>query len=149
MKYAIWMLLPVLMLGIGCGSDSSTAPSAEQQDVVANTSFTLAPGEFRDYNFSVDLFTQRDVVLVGDFSATGTGNNAIRVLLMTETEFSIWQTTGSATMLYDSGDVASGTLNYSVSNSGLYRLVYSNVADTTGEKSVTTSTNVLYYIIEE
>lgn len=149
MKHAIWILLSVFMLGIGCGSDNPAATSVEQQAVIVDTSFTLAPGESRDYFFSVDLFSQEDVTVRGDFTASGESNSEINVAVMTETEFLLWQTLGSATMVYESGAVASGELNLSLSETGSYRLVYSNVSDMAVEKSVTASVSIFYFKIGE
>lgn len=144
----VWgVLIVALVFVAGCGGDDNPVVSNDREEVIVDTSFTLRAGDSRDYNFRVDTFTQKNVNIEGSFSV-GSGNT-IQVLLMSEAAFNAWRSTGAVDALYNSGTVASGNINIAMDTTGLYRLVFSNVADATNDKSVTTSVKMSFVLVEE
>ncbi|MGI0047543.1 MAG: LEA type 2 family protein [Nitrosotalea sp.] len=98
---------------------------------VANSVYQVKPHTYTYIQFNI----QCSGTLTGKFSAQAALGNNIIVYVMDSTGFRQFQSGGSASTYYNSGKVASGTLNIGLP-SGQYYLILSNLYSTISTKNV-------------
>lgn len=95
-------------------------------EVITDGSIAIKPHGFASYKINVPEGAI-DVAVNGQFDASGRAENDIQVLLLTESEFVIWQSGYATSPFYDSGKVARENLQASLpSQSGTYYLIFNN-----------------------
>ncbi|MHB8702456.1 MAG: hypothetical protein ACYC7D_15745 [Nitrososphaerales archaeon] len=108
---------------------------------------SIAPSRFMYIKMNIDPNTHKAFV-VGNFTSTGsTGDNAIRVFLVNQTEFQTFQSSGQANeSVFSTGEISSGTINAQIpQGGGQYYLLFDNSFDSSTAKSVNATVNLLYY----
>lgn len=112
-------------------------------ETIADGSFSIKPHGFATYKVSVPEGAI-DVGVVGQFEANGRAENDVQVLLLTDSEFAVWQSGYATSPFYDSGKVSKADIQAVLpSKSGDYYLVFSNKPSRT-EKTVRVSTGLRY-----
>jgi hypothetical protein len=118
------------------------------QSVLERT-FSLVPRGFRYYTFSLPGGSSH-VALVGEFTTTPEGNkvsdgaagaaSGVELLVLSEAEFTVWQTGYSTTSVYDSGRVAQANVRAELPlGAGIYYVVFSNKFPAAGASNVRAS----------
>jgi len=136
MKKMCYILLPVLVLFLGCGDDKSNTPSINQI-IGADEPITLAPGAFKEFAVNVDLNAHDNAIIRGEFSVRD--GEKITVLVMSSDAFTTWRANGSATTIFSSGQISNGEVDETIDESGNYYVVFSNKSDSAKEKRVFSS----------
>ncbi len=98
---------------------------------IANSVYRVGSGTYTSIPFNM----QCSGTVTGEFSAQAALGDNIIIYVMDSTGFSQFQSGHSASTYYNSGKVASGTLNISLST-GQYYLVLSNTYSTISTKNV-------------
>ena len=151
----LWILLAILLLFIAWAvmSDSTSAQQVQefvgwkQDRPILDSSFSVGPHTFRYYKFALPEGSV-NVAAVGQFKSTAesqsAGNrktqaadkaggsdidNSIEVFVLTESAFAVWQNGYATSSVYDSGNIAAGTIQADIpAGAGIYYLVFSNKA---------------------
>ncbi len=153
-RWLLWTLLAILVAFIGWVliSDSTAAQEVQefvgfkQDRTILDSAFVVGPHTFRYYKFALPEGSV-NVAVVGQFTAAadnqGTGNRksqpndkndkasdtdaGIQAYVLTEPAFTVWQNGYATSSLYDSGNVAEGTVQADIpAGAGIYYLVFSN-----------------------
>jgi len=140
------LLLFVTALAWVATSDSSAAQDIQEMvgwkhdEIVLDSQFSVAAHSFRYYKFSLPEGSV-NVAVVGEFTsaadvpeakgkskaAAPETDNQIQVTVLSDAAFTIWQNGYGATSLYDSGNVAHGTVQADIPpGAGIYYLVFNN-----------------------
>jgi hypothetical protein len=117
--------------------------SSTHSTILVNGVLTVQPGQYYYYEFLVPSGATTAVVS-GSFSISPGTSSTIEVLVFNQTNYVSWSGGHAATSYYDSGQVASGTVNANLPGAGTYYLVYSNSVYTAAVKSVQTTVNLTY-----
>lgn len=138
----------VLLVGFVANRVSNTI-SKQQVVNIVNETITIQPGHYNYY--WVNIPTGSTIIhIAGTFTVSGGGGyyggNYVEVLVMDQTNYANWQNQLQSSPLYDSGQVASGTISASLTTSGKYYLIYSNNYSST-IKTVQTTASLYYYIV--
>ena len=117
----------------------------KQDRIILDSTFSVGPHTFRYYKFALPEGSV-NVAVVGQFKASADsqsssnrksqpgdknkvvdGDNNIEVYVLTDSAFTVWQNGYATSSLYESGKVASGTVQAEVpAGPGIYYLVFSN-----------------------
>ena len=110
----------------------------KHDQIILDKPFTVAPHLFRYYKFSLPEGSA-NVAIVGQFTAAAVGNSAdsqdgdhsndsgVEVFVLTDADFTAWQTGRATASIYDSGVVAAATVKADLpAGAGTYYLVFSN-----------------------
>lgn len=134
-RFAIWLLVPALLLLAGWWAATSNNDYAQQIQRFATKSHdqTIAPAVFSVkargyscYKFAVP-FGATDVAVRGEFSATGDSASELEVYVFTDDAFVNWQYGYSPSSYYNSGRVRQADINAALpSRPGTYYVVFSN-----------------------
>jgi len=143
MKKTYFVLVAVILFVVGCGSDNTLKPTIDQI-IGANEPVVLAPGTYKEFRFTINVDEYDNSAIRGEFSVVA--GEKVRVMVMTETSFNTWRTTGTASFLYESGTISNDELDINLDESGNYYLVFSNQFDTTKDKSIFSSVALLFDI---
>ena len=153
-RWLLWTLLALLAGFIGWVliSDSTAAQEVQefvgfkQDRTILDSAFSVGPHTLKYYKFSLPEGSV-NVAVVGQFSAAADSqstlnrksapsdknnkasdpDNGIEALVLTEAAFTVWQNEYATSSLYDSGNVAEGTVQADIpAGAGIYYLVFSN-----------------------
>ncbi len=115
-------------------------------DVVANSTFTVEARTWRYYTVTVTgiMYSPH---LEGSFTASGGSGNDIKVLIMTETDYTNWSNGHAVNPAYYSGQLTTSTFDVSV-GTGKYYIVYDNTFSSVSNKSVRTTVHLNYMMYE-
>lgn len=151
-------VLAVFILWAGL-SDTRAAQQVQefvgwkQDRVILDAAFSIGPHTFRYYKFALPEGSV-NVALVGQFTSSADGTNAsnhrstnkskseeidnnIEVYVLSEPAFTVWQNGYSASSVYESGRVATGTVQADIpAGAGIYYLVFSNKSAPKTPKSI-------------
>lgn len=117
--------------------------SSTHSTILVNGVVTVQPGQYNYYQFVVPSGATT-VIVSGSFS-TSPSNSTIEVLVFNQANYVSWGGGAhAATPYYDSGQVASGTVNANLPGSGTYYLIYNNGYSTTTLKSVHSVVTLTY-----
>lgn len=117
-----------------CGDDSLTAVIFE--DVIVDSTPTIAPGAFVSYDFVVDLSVMIGPIVTGVFDTNLGTPGTIQFFILTEESFALWQNAESFTAVFATGQTEGGEFEIPINVSGNLRLVLSNPADATDDRMV-------------
>ena len=149
-----WLFLGMLLLAGAAiawvaTTDNSIAPQIKAYlvtahvETIADGSVAIKPHGFASYRVNVPDGAI-DVVVSGQFDASGRSENDLQGLLLTDAEFVIWQSGYATSPFYDSGKVPSATMLASLpSRPATYYLIFSNKPSRT-EKTVHFTTALHY-----
>jgi zinc-ribbon domain len=156
-RWLLWTLLAILagVISWALISDSTGAQLVQefvgfkQDRVILDSEFSVGPRAFRYYKFALPEGSV-NVAVVGQFTSAAdnqvAGNrkkqpgdkskgkanddasdNAIQVYVLTEPAFTVWQNGYATSSVYDSGNVAEGSVHADIpAGAGIYYLVFSN-----------------------
>jgi hypothetical protein len=153
-RWLLWIVLAILAAGAlwTVISDSTAAQEVQefvgfkQDRTILDSAFSVGPHTFRYYKFALPEGSV-NVAVVGQFSAAADSqstlnrksapsdknnkasdpDNGIEALVLTEAAFTVWQNEYATSSLYDSGNVAEGTVQADIpAGAGIYYLVFSN-----------------------
>ncbi|HEX7482291.1 MAG TPA: hypothetical protein VF350_02340 [Candidatus Bathyarchaeia archaeon] len=116
---------------------------------IVDASFTVDPGSYKAYNFTMPSDTTYSGVS-GTFNVTTPNSSDFRVFIWDNAAFTNWQANGASLHLgfgvisfYDSGWSTNGTINSSSYPGGTYWVIYTN----NSTKVVNVTTEVSFYYI--
>lgn len=133
-RLALWSLAAIVLgaLAWAAASGNSVASEIKQYvttahaETIAEGSVAIKPNGFASYKLTVPEGAI-DVAVTGQFDARGRAEKDIRVLLLSDTEFVIWQGGYAISPYYDSGNVSQSKLQAQLpSRPGTYYLIFSN-----------------------
>ena len=133
-KIVLWLLVLAIVVAFGwlVTADNSIASQlkayliTEHAETITEGSVTLKPHGFVSYRVSVPEGAI-DVAVTGQFDASGRAENDIQALLLTDSEFVVWQSGYATSPFYDSGKVSQGNLQAGLpARAGTYYLIFSN-----------------------
>lgn len=133
-RLLVWLAVLAAVGAIGwiAATDNPIRPLVKEfvitahSEVITDGSIAIKPHGFISYKVNVPEGAI-DVAVNGQFDASGRAENDVQVLLLTESEFVIWQSGYATSPFYDSGRVARDDLQASLpSRSGTYYLIFSN-----------------------
>ena len=149
-----WIFLALLLIAVIWVTFSANPFAASLREIagdkpdqsVLERTFSLAPRGFRYYTFSLPGGSSH-VELIGEFTATPEGNKGsegqenaatgVEFLVLSEAAFSVWQTGGRATSIYDTGRVTRADVRAEVpEGAGVYYVVFSNKFPAAGSNNV-------------
>jgi hypothetical protein len=119
------LLLCLPLLFVGCGSSNNPADAGGRP--IANETFTVPGGTFRQFSFVLDADVQRNAFLQGTVEVE---NGSIDMAVMDENNFLIWQTGNTPAVLYSPGLTPSASFRLPIDASDTYYLVFSNETST-------------------
>ena len=100
--------------------------TTEHAETITDGSIAIKPHGFATYRVAVPEGAI-DVGLTGEFEASGRADNEVQVLVLTDSEFVVWQSGYATSPFYDSGKVCKADMQASLpSRAGTYYLVLSN-----------------------
>lgn len=131
----VTLTLAVLVL-VGGGwllsTHSSVAPqiksyiTTDHAEMITDGSIAIKPHGFASYRISVPDGAI-DVTVNGQFDASGRNDKNVQVLVLTDSEFVVWQGGYAISPFYDSGSTATSNLQASLpARAGSYYLIVSN-----------------------
>ena len=132
-RITVWILGVVLLLGF-LWAASSNHPFAQQlreyagshTEAVGETVFSVKPRSFSSYKFTVPPGAA-NVVVSGQFSATGGSENDVEVYVLTDDAFVTLRSGYAASTYYDSGRVSQSNFQATLPfGGGAYYLVFDN-----------------------
>jgi hypothetical protein len=95
-------------------------------ETITDGSIAIKPHGFATYKVTVPEGAI-DVGVSGRFEASGRADNDVQVLLLTESEFAVWQSGYATSPFYDSGKVSQADMQAVLpSRAGGYYLIFSN-----------------------
>ena len=95
-------------------------------ETITDGSIAIKPHGFAAYRIAVPEGAI-DVGLTGQFEASGRADDDVEILVLTDSEFVVWQSDYATSPFYDSGKVAKADMQASLpSRAGTYYLVLSN-----------------------
>ena len=115
------LLLCIPLLFLGCGGDDNPADAGGR--AIADETFTLPGGTFREFRFSVDTDVQRNVFLQGTVE---TEDGSIDIAVMSESNFQQWQAGNTPQVLYSPGLTPRASFRLPIEDSDTYYLIFSN-----------------------
>ena len=140
-RSVLWVLLAILGGGVlwvsisaGPVAQGVRALLGDKPDrVIVDSAFSVGPHTFRYYQFSLPVGSA-NVAAVGQFksatqspAAAAEVDNSIEAYVLAESAFTAWQKGYATGSLYDSGNVAQGTVHAEIpAGAGIYYLVFSN-----------------------
>jgi len=132
---------------------SGDIPAAQQLQKLFTTSQTEAiipatlsvnPHSFSAYKFTVPA-SASNVVVSGEFKATGGSTNEVEVHVLADAAFAAWQSGYSTNTYYSSGRVSQGDINAVLPpGAGTYYVVFNNKFSPRMAKSVQADVNLRY-----
>ena len=148
----VWLLLLLLPFGMWWAT-SGDIPAAQQLQKLFTTSQTEAiipatlsvnPHSFSAYKFTVPA-SASNVVVSGEFKATGGSTNEVEVHVLADAAFAAWQSGYSTNTYYSSGRVSQGDINAVLPpGAGTYYVVFNNKFSPRMAKSVQADVNLRY-----
>ncbi len=121
-RIAIWFVVLVLLL-VAWWVSFAAIPHTE---TITETPFSVNSHSFSSFRFTVPPGAT-NVVVSGQFSATGGSANDVEVFVLTDDAFAAWQGGYSTNMYYDSGRVTQSSINAALPpGAGTYYLVFNN-----------------------
>ena len=127
-----------------CSGDSSTQTTGPTPHTVAlaNGVVTVAAGTWAttQVNVTSDMLTPS---VTGTFTAAGGSGNDIKVYVMSATDYTNWSNGHSASAVYSSGQVTTGSYNVLLVT-GTYYVVYDNSFSVVSAKNVSTLVDLNY-----
>jgi hypothetical protein len=164
-RVVLWVVLAILAIGVFWVSIIA-GPIAQEvrgllgfkpDRIIVDAAFSVGPHTFRYYKFAVPE-ASANVAAVGQFkSAAGNftvgspspagdqnasdqnkeTDTSIEAYVLTEPAFKVWQKGSATSSLYDSGNVAEGTVQADIpAGAGIYYLVFSNKSAPKTSKAV-------------
>ena len=143
-QVTLWLLLIALALVIFWAATGDN-PLAQQvrrlaskshTETVAPAVFSVKPHGFASYPFTVPSGSV-DVVVSGEFTATGDSSSEIEVYVFKDDAFVNWQYGSSPSAYYSSGRVIKGNINAELpAGAGTYDVVFNNNFSPRTTKSV-------------
>src|SRR6266404_1125844 len=127
-----------LALALVLGNQSSPLPAEAQQDreiPVVRSTFKVDPAKAAYWSFKIPTYVM-DGRIAGNALAAGGAGNDIRVLVLTERQFQLWQQNQPIQGLFDSGQRRSVVLSVRVSDPGTYFVVFDNRFSLVSPKNV-------------
>jgi len=118
----------VLATAFVLGSLLTLSPVEAQQDresPIVRSAFRVDPAKAAYWSFKVPTYVV-DGRIAGNALAAGGAGNDIRVLVLTERQFQLWQQNQPIQGLFDSGQRRSVVLSVRVSDPGTYFVVFDN-----------------------
>lgn len=119
------LLLCIPLLLIGCGNDNNPADAGGRP--IADETFSVSGGAFREFHFTLDADVQRNAFLQGSIEVQ---NGSIDIAVMDENNFQIWQSGNTPAVLYSPGLTPRATFRLPIDASDTYYLVFSNIQGT-------------------
>ena len=112
-------------------------------ETITDGSIAIKPHGFATFKVTVPEAAM-DVAVTGRFEANGRADNAVQALLLTDSEFAVWQSGYATSPFYDSGTVSKADIQAVLpSRAGDYYLVFSNKPSRV-EKTVHLAAGVRY-----
>jgi hypothetical protein len=143
------LVVVVVILTAIFANQSVTPKSTPLLYRIVDASFTIDPGSYKVYNFTMPSDTTYSGVS-GTFNVTTPNSSDFRVFIWDNAAFTNWQAHGASLHLgfgvisfYDSGWSTNGTISSSSYLGGTYWLIYTN--NSTKVVNVTTEAS-FYYI---
>ncbi len=131
-RIAIWFAVLVLLL-VAWWVSFAAIPHTE---TITETPFSVNSHSLSSYRFTVPPGAT-NVVVSGQFSATGGSANDVEVFVLTDDAFAAWQGGYSTNMYYDSGRVTQSSINAALPpGAGTYYLVFNNKFSLRAAKAV-------------
>jgi len=131
------LLLCLPLLFMGCGGDDNPADSGGRP--IADETFTLPAGTFREFHFSLDADVQRNAFLQGTVDVE---NGSIDIAVMDENNYQIWQAGNTPAVLYSPGLTPRANFRLPLDTTDTYYLVFSN---TQGSDSRTVTSEIFLF----
>jgi len=142
------IFVAVILLAI-FSNQGVTPKSTPELFRIVDASFTVDPGSYKAYNFTMPSGSSNKGVS-GTFNVTTPNTSDFRVFIWDNAAFTNWQTHGASLHLgfgvisfYDSGWSTSGTISHSSFPDGTYWLLFTN--NSTKPVNVTSEAS-FYYI---
>ncbi len=148
----IWVFLLLLLVAIwwAASSDNTVAQqfrdlaSGAHTEAITEKSFVVGPRSFSSYKFTVPSGAV-NVSVSGQFNATGSPENEVQVLVLSDDAFVTWHNGFAITPYYDSGKVGQGTIRAALpTGDGAYYLVFSNNFSAKATKAVQADVTLHY-----
>jgi hypothetical protein len=110
-----------------------------------NVAFTLMPGAYHSYEFSVPP-NHLDVTLQGTFSSAGNGDDSIQVYVFSEDDYISWKNGYNVFKFYDSGEVNRGSFSIPLRSwsADRYHVVFNGKSSPHGPKAVKANLSLIY-----
>jgi predicted nucleic acid-binding Zn ribbon protein len=131
-KWALWALLPILLIVLFWLNTSHTTVSSAMPQVfghqhtqATHAAITVRAVSFASYSFTVPS-DATDVSITGHFSAAGGMGNDIEVFVLGQDAFVNFRNNHPANAYYSSGKVTQDTIKATLPGGGTYYLVFSN-----------------------
>ena len=147
---ALVLSLPLLLSVCGCNSAPSTSvptpsppPGSNIRNIVDGI-ITVKASEYYDIKFTVDAAAMRNPRIVGVFQATGGTGNDIEALIMDDASFPKWTNGHNVTGIYYSGKLSASSINITISNPGIYHLIFDNSFSLITPKEITAKVDLYW-----
>lgn len=119
------LLLCVPLLFLGCGGDDNPADAGGR--AIADETFTVPGGTFREFRFTIDTDVQRNAFLQGTAES---GDGSFDFAVMTESNFQQWQAGNTPSVIYSPPASPRVSFRLPIEDSDTYYVVYSNIQNT-------------------
>ena len=131
------LLLCLPLIWVGCGSDNNPLDAGGRP--VADETFTLPGGTFREFRFTIDVDVQPNAFLQGTVEVE---NGSVDIAVMNQDNFLIWQTGTTPAVLYSPGLTPRATFRLPIDASDTYYLIFSN---TQNSSDLTVKSEIFLY----
>jgi len=121
-------VIAILTLFSGCNTPQSSN--------LIDGNIVVVPGNYYDIQFSVDTSEMQNTRVVGSFEAAGGSGNDIEAFIFDDMSFNNWKNGHQVTPLYNSGKITVANIDTSITTSGKYHLVFSNLFSIVSSKNV-------------
>jgi hypothetical protein len=148
----LWLLVLMLPLGMWWAT-SSDMPAAQhvrslfttsETEAIIPANLSVSSHSFSAYKFTVPA-SASNVVVSGQFKATGGSTNDVEVVVLADAAFATWQSGYSTNTYYSSGRVSQGDINAALpQGAGTYYVVFSNKFSPRTAKVVQADVNLRY-----
>jgi len=121
-------------------------PAEAQQDhevAIVRSTFRVDAAQTAYWSFKIPTYVV-DGRIAGNAMAAGGAGNDIRLLVMTEQQFQLWQLNRQTQSLFDSGQRRSVVLSVRVNDPGTYYVVFDNRFSLVSPKNVSADVRFVY-----
>jgi hypothetical protein len=148
-KFLILFLTIILIVFVfscaGPPSISTLPPSsAPNTRNVVDGVITIPANEYYEASFTVNTTIMHNARVVGTFEASGGAGDDIEALIITDAVFAKWTQGHNGPTIYDSGKLTASSVNVTISDSGVYHLIFDNSFSLISSKEVTAKLNLVW-----